>query len=114
VDLSLGLQFDSIDQHVCSVTIPHCVTSSVVTTQLGVVICPAVLLLFRIVLATLVYLCLCVCVHMKLKIVLSRSVKNCIGILFFKDFYLFFLYMSILSLSSDTAEEVIRTHYRWL
>jgi hypothetical protein len=41
----------------------------------GIVIHPAVLLLFRIVIGV------CVCFHVKLKIVLSNSVRNCVRIL---------------------------------
>jgi len=35
-------------------------------------------------------------------------------LLFFLKIYLFILYMSTLSPSSDTPEEGIRSHYRWL
>jgi hypothetical protein len=33
---------------------------------------------------------------------------------FKKDLFIYFIYMSTLLLSSDTLEEGIRTHYRWL
>jgi hypothetical protein len=33
---------------------------------------------------------------------------------YFKDLFIYFIYMSILSLSSDTPEEGVRSHYRWL
>ena len=45
--------------------------------KLEIVISPTVLLLFRIVLAILSFLCF----HMKMEIILSKSVNECVGIL---------------------------------
>jgi hypothetical protein len=35
-------------------------------------------------------------------------------LLFFKDVFIYFMYVSTLSLSSDTPQEGIISHYRWL
>ena len=63
---------------VCSMPVPchfYCLSSEV-QLEIWMVSPPAVLLLFRIISAILIFLC--VCFNMKMKVVLSRSVKNCV------------------------------------
>ena len=42
------------------------------------------------------------------------SVSSLFFFVFLKDVFIYFMYVSTLSLSSDTPEESIRSHYRWL
>jgi hypothetical protein len=66
MNLCLDLQFDSIDQHICLYAL-----------KLRMVGHPAVLLLFKIVLAILgLFLFVCLFFYMDLRIVLPMSVKN--------------------------------------
>jgi hypothetical protein len=45
----------------------------------------------------------------------GNKTQNCITfVYFFKDLFIYFMYMSTLSLSSGTPEEGIGSHYRWL
>ena len=50
--------------------------------------------------------------------VLKADPEKILGILVlvlvFKDIFIYFMYVSTLSLSSDTPEEGIGSHYRWL
>ena len=90
VDLCLGLQFYSIDLHLCFVPIHCCFYCYVLYYNLKsrIVIPTAVLLLFRIILATL-YFCI--------SITLSISVNNCVGFLMeiTLNLYITFGWMSI-------------------
>jgi hypothetical protein len=75
-----------------------------------------------------VCVCVCVCVSYKFtncrtsnaKLSHHRTVSFSLSLLsfflsfFFLKNYLFVLCLSTLSLSSDTTEEGIRSHYRWL
>jgi hypothetical protein len=44
----------------------------------------------------------------------SYFVKLSFEFSFFKDLFIYFMYISTLQLSSDTPEEGIGSHYRWL
>ena len=55
------------------------------------------------------------CIYIILLICITLVIfKCCVSFHIFKDLFIYFIYVNTLSMFSDTQEECIRSHYRWL